>query len=83
VDRHGREICRLEGSPAYAGKLLDAPGEQIVTWPEGQGPNVIRIYACPGAQDTPAARRRYDHPYYAACMRIWAVGYNRRNLGGL
>jgi len=80
VDRHGREISRLTGKPALAGKLLDLPGEQIVAWsPDG----TICIYAFPQAEDAPEAERRYEHPYYQACMRLWAVGYNWRNLGGL
>lgn len=59
---------------------LDSPGEQIVTAdPDG----TIRIYACPSAGDAPGARHRYDHPYYSASLRLWAVGSNRTNLGGL
>ena len=80
VDRTGRELWQLAGSPAYGGKIIDAPGEQIVTWDVD---GTIRIYACPSAEDTPAARARYDHPYYAASQRLWAMAYNRTNLGGL
>lgn len=83
IDRHGREIARLEGEPAYGARILGLPGEQIVTWPRGKGGGTIRIYAMPSAADSPAARRRYRHPFYAACLRIWAVGYNWRNLPGL
>ena len=80
VDRTGRPMHRLAGSPAYGGKLLDVPGEQIVTC---DGGGKVRIYACPDAKDSPAAVARYQHPYYDACLRVWAVGYNRTNLGGL
>lgn len=80
VSRRAEPLYQLEGEPAYGGKLLDAPGEQIVTW-DGEGN--VRIYACDRASDTPAAKRRYEHPYYAACRRLWAVGYNKANLGGL
>ena len=80
VDRTGKELYRLEGSPAYGGKILDAPGEQIVTY---DGDGTVRIYACPDAEDSPAAKARYDNPYYAACLRIWAMAYNRANLGGV
>lgn len=83
IDRHGQEICRLEGKCAYGGKLLDLPGEQVVTWPKDGADDAIRIYACPDAQDTPAAEKRYGHTYYDSCLRIWAMGYNWRNLGGL
>ncbi|KKM68096.1 hypothetical protein LCGC14_1464350, partial [marine sediment metagenome] len=76
----GRVLHQLDGSPAYAAKLLDAPGEQIVTF---DGDGTIRIYVCPDAADTPAAMQRYEHPYYAASLRLWAMAYNRANLGGL
>ena len=71
---------QLAGSPAYGGKIIDAPGEQIVTWDVD---GTVRIYACPSAEDSPAAQARYDHPYYAASLRLWAMAYNRTNLGGL
>ncbi len=80
VDRAGKPLFQMEGEPAYGGKLLDLPGEQIVTWSQD---GVVRLYACPEAEDSPDACRRYSHPYYAACMRLWGVGYNRCNLGGL
>jgi len=80
IDRNGEEIARLTGRCAYGGKVLDLPGEQIVTWsPDG----TIRIYSCEETEDTPAAKGRYENPYYESCLRIWAVGYNWRNLGGL
>jgi len=80
IDRTGRELYQLDGSPAYGGKLLDAPGEQIVTW---AADGTVRIYACPEADDSPQAKARYAHPYYAASLRLWAMAYNRTNLGGL
>jgi len=80
IDRTGAELARLEGTPAYGGKIADAPGEQIVTW---SSDGTVRVYACPDAADSPAAEARYRHPYYAACLRGWASGYNRTNLGGL
>jgi len=82
IDHEGREMARLLGEPGITprSKMLDHPGEQIVTWDED---GTIRIYGWPDAEDTEAAQRRYDHPYYAACDRLWAVGYNWRNLGGL
>lgn len=43
----------------------------------------IHLYAHPHATDTPDARQRYDHPYYASSQRITAMGYNYVNLGGL
>ena len=80
IDRAGAELAQLAGAPAFAGKILDLPGEQIVT---SARDGRVRIYACPTAQDTPAAQARYANPYYDACLRNWAMGYNRANLGGL
>ncbi len=80
VDRTGRELYELEGAAMFGGKLLEAPGEQIVTW---DGDGTIRIYACPDAADSPEALRRYSQPYYDNACRSAAVGYNRTNLGGI
>lgn len=82
VDCHGKELGRVTGEPGVLpkAKLLDCPGEQIMT---SDAAGTIRIYGCPGAVDTPEARARYAHPYYRSCQRLTAVGYNWRNLGGL
>lgn len=81
VDRHGQELGRLRGSAGnlIRSKVLDCPGEQIMTR-EG---DTVRIYGCPGAKDRPEAKARYAHPYYRASQRLTSVGYNWRNLGGL
>ncbi len=76
----GKELYSLAGAPAFGGKILDAPGEQIVT---SDSDGTVRIYTCPDAEDTPAAKARYANPYYAACLRIWAMASSRVNLGGL
>ncbi len=76
VDR----FARVETQDLGGGKILDAPGEQIVT---SDSDGTVRIYACPDAEDTPAAKARYANPYYAACLRIWAMASSRVNLGGL
>lgn len=80
VDRTGRGLARLDGSPFIGSKLLDLPGEQVVTRDEA---GTVRIYADTDAEDVPAARARYEHPYYPACQRAATMGYNRANLGGL
>lgn len=80
IDRHGKPLAQIEGSAYCGARLLDLPGEQIATWsPDGR----VRIYACPTAVHSEAARARYSHPYYGACTRALTVGYNRTNLGGL
>lgn len=83
VDRHGKELCRLDGKPMPCGKILDLPGEQIVAWPKYDESTCVYIYAWPDATDSPAAMKRYEHPYYLQSQRIMGVGYNWRNLGGL
>jgi len=80
LDRRGRPLGRVEGTVATAGKLLDRPGEQVLTWSKD---GTVRVYADARAADTPAARKRYDHPCYAAAGRLSASGYNIVNLGGL
>lgn len=81
IDRHGSEIGRVEGSaPRPFGKVLDCPGEQIISSMPG---GAFRFYGCPGATDSAEAQARYAHPYYQSCQRLTAVGYNWRNLGGL
>jgi hypothetical protein len=82
IDRHGNELGRVRGEPGVLPrcKLLEqCPGEQIMTHEDG----VIRIFGCPGAHDSDAAKTRYAHPYYDHCRRMNAVGYSWRNLGGL
>lgn len=80
LDRKGRALGQVAGSVAAAGKLLDHPGEQVLTW---QKDGTIRIYTARRAADTAAARKRYSHPYYQAAQRLSATGYNLVNLGGL
>jgi len=81
--RDGQEICTLAGKPCCCGHILDMPGEQIVTWPKYDRGTVARIYSLPSATDTPAARRRFEHPFYKSSLQMWAVGYNWRNASGV
>jgi len=83
VTRKGELMATLRGKPARFGKIMDLPGEQIVTWPKYERDGRIRIYALPTANDSAASIRRYEHPFYNSSLRLWAVGYNWRNLGGL
>ncbi len=80
LDGAGRALGRVEGAVALAAKVLDLPGEQIVTWtPDGR----LRVWAHARARDNEAARARYEHPFYKANRRLTATGYNLVNLGGL
>lgn len=82
VDGHGEEIGRADEHVAHGqpSKLLDHPGEQLVTYADD---GTVRVWGDRNAVDSEQARERYDHPYYRKSQRLSAVGYNWRNLGGL
>jgi len=81
IDCRGTDLGRVEGgNPRPLGKILECPGEQIIT---NDRDGTLRIYGCPGARDCAGATARYAHPYYRSCQRLTAVGYNWVNLGGL
>jgi hypothetical protein len=76
----GAELAPLHGTAALAGKFCDLPGEQLlIHTPDGQ----VRLWHDPSAQDTPAALKRYAHPFYQSNLRLTATGSNHINLGGL
>ena len=80
LDRHGNSLGSVSGPAAILGKLLDRPGEQILTYrPDG----TIQVWGDRDARDTPAADARYASPLYRANQRLGAVGYNVQVLGGL
>jgi rhamnogalacturonan lyase-like protein len=65
-DRYGGPAGHFDGHVAMARKLLDHPGEQIFTYrPDGR----VTIVGDANAQDSPAALRRYEDPYYSANPR--------------
>lgn len=65
---------------SMASKFLDLPGEQIMTYyPDG----TVKVWAMRNVEDGEKAFGRYQNPYYKACQRLTAVGYNLVNLGGL
>ncbi|MCX8038613.1 MAG: polysaccharide lyase 11 [Candidatus Sumerlaeia bacterium] len=79
-DMQGRPCGRFTGAVAAASKVLDLPGEQLMTYTrEG----TITIWADANAKDNEAAQWRYRHPFYKANQRLTATGSNRNNLGGL
>jgi len=80
IDRTGKTIGSVRGHIAMASKFMGRPGEQILCYyPDG----TIRVWANRNAQDRPAARQRYNHPFYRANQRLTATGYNIVNLGGI
>ena len=82
IDAEGTELGQVDEHIAHCqpSKYLDAPGEQIVTYTDD---GIVRLWGDRNAEDSEAARERYDHPYYRKSQRLSAVGYNWRNLGGL
>lgn len=79
-DRHGVSYGSVGGTVAMASKLLDLPGEQILSFkPDG----TVTIWADRNAEDGPEALERYSHPYYKACQRLYAIGYNLYIVAGL
>lgn len=80
MDRAGNVIGNIGGAVALAAKLLDHPGEQLLSY---SSDGYIRIWGDANASDSEEAQERYQHPYYKAAMRVAANGYNLCNLGGL
>jgi hypothetical protein len=80
LDAQGRERGRYKGTVAAASKILDRPGEQLVTYTRD---GTIVVWADANARDSEAAQWRYRHRFYKANQRLTATGSNRVNLGGL
>jgi hypothetical protein len=76
----GEVVGNVGGLSAMASKFMDLPGEQVLSFsPDG----IVRIWADRNAHDSPAALRRYAHPFYQANQRLTSSGYNLFNLGGI
>jgi hypothetical protein len=70
----------VNGWIAVVGKLLDLPGEQVLTYnPDG----IVRLWADRDAADTPAALVRYAQSFYRSALRHMATGSNDILLGGI
>ncbi|TDF96152.1 polysaccharide lyase 11 [Paenibacillus piri] len=79
-DRHGVSYGSVGGTVAMASKFMNLPGEQILSFlPDG----TVTIWADRNAEDGPEAVARYSDPYYKACQRLYAVGYNLYIVAGL
>ncbi|HOF18020.1 MAG TPA: polysaccharide lyase 11 [Phycisphaerae bacterium] len=80
LDGRGKVLGSVGGPVAMACKVLDRPGEQVLTYsPDG----TIRLWADANAADAPEALRRYDHPFYRLNRRSTACGNHFSVLGGL
>jgi hypothetical protein len=80
LDRHGNSIGNVGGLVAMAAKFLNLPGEQILSF---RADGTVQIWADRNAEDSEYALQRYADPYYEACKRLYAVGYNLYIITGL
>ena len=80
LDSAGKVVGTFTGTVAAASKLLNLPGEQLLTYTKD---GVVRIWSADGAQDSARALKRYAHPFYRANQRLSAAASNHGNLGGL
>lgn len=80
LDRHGRPIGSVGGPIALASKLLEHPGEQVLSYhPDG----TLRVWGDRRAEESAAALARYAHPFYRSNQRLSATGSNLKVLGGI
>ena len=80
LDRQGRVLGNTGGLSAIHSHFAGVPGEQILSYHRD---GKIRIWHDQNATDTPAAKVRYDSPFYRANQKLSGVGYNLFNLGGI
>ena len=75
----GSVKAQLKGAVAATSKLLDMPGEHVLTYGKD---GYVRMYANPAANDSETAKKRYASPLYRLNQRLSTVGYNRNNVAG-
>lgn len=80
LDRRGLVIGKTGGLSAIHSHFAGKPGEQILSYHRD---GKIRIWHDKNAIDTPAAKARYESPFYRANRKLSGVGYNLFNLGGI
>jgi hypothetical protein len=80
LDRSGNSIGSVDGLVAMASKFVDLPGEQILSF---RSDGTVQIWADRNARDNEFALERYTNPYYEACQRLYAVGYNLYIITGV
>ena len=67
IDRQGNVLKTIGGRIAMASKLLNRPGEQLLTYyPNGD----VKIWLDVNAEDSPQALKRYANPFYDANRRF-------------
>ena len=80
LDRHGQVLGNTGGLSAIHSHFAGKPGEQILSY---RRDGKLRIWHDRNAVDTPAAKARYESPFYRANQKLSGVGYNLFNLGGI
>lgn len=80
IDGRGRVLGSVGGPVALASKILNQPGEQLLTYAHD---GTIRIWADADAVDSETALRRYSNPFYALNQRASACGNHLHVLGGV
>jgi hypothetical protein len=76
----GEPIGSVGGAVAIAGTLLDAPGEQLLSYAED---GTVRVWADRAAEQSALARERVTSPLYRANRKLTGTGYNLTALAGL
>jgi hypothetical protein len=80
IDRFGNPVCTIGGRVALCSKLLDHPGEQILTYyRDGK----VKIWGDVNAKDCEAALSRYGHPFYQKNRKFPTKEYVLCMLGGI
>jgi hypothetical protein len=77
IDGQGRPLGTIEGGVAMAGKIIDHPGEQVLTY----SGRTIRLWGDAAAKDVSADR--YQHRYYQQILRSTATGNQNYLLAGV
>jgi hypothetical protein len=76
----GQSIGSVGGAVAIASKLLDLPGEQLLSYAED---GTLRVWADTAASDGEVLRARSESALYRANQRLTGSGYNLNALSGL
>lgn len=80
MDREGNELFHMGGKVAMNSKIIEAPGEQVMTYyPDG----TVKIFRDADAEDCPAAIQRYALPYYRRNQYSRNIENNLCMLGGV
>jgi len=81
LDRHGNVLDHLPqecdsnmGESLRLGKLMNAPGEQLLL--QKKGTTLVQLYGDSEAEDGDIIRRRYAIPYLTFMQKLMASGYN-------